>query len=136
MSNKNSGVGCIVGIVFFILFGLFFTLEVPFIISRFIPFFPVIVIFIFIIAAAGASSGKSKHCKPLQKNYDLAHHKQFPIANPYIVRRSVRNDAQTLLVKEYKPKEPTKSQALFCQFCGTRIDKDALFCHECGSKLE
>ncbi len=136
MSKKNSGVGCIVGLLFFMAFGLFFILEVPFSIFQFIPFFPVIFIFIFIIAVAGASSGKSKHCKPAQNNYDQDHYKQVPRVNPYIVGSSVRNDVQTLLVEDYKPIEPTKTKALFCQFCGTGIDKDARFCHQCGSKLE
>jgi len=136
MSNRNSGAGCIVGLLFFMAFGFFFILEVPFSIFQFIPFFPVILIFIFIIAVAGASSGKSKCCKPVQKNYDQNHYKQVPRVNPYIVRGAVRNNVQTLLVEDYKPIEPTKTKALFCQFCGTRIDKDARFCHQCGSKLE
>ena len=136
MSNRNSGVGCIVGLFFFMAFGFIFILEVPFSLIQFMPFFPVILVFFFIIVAAGASSGKSKCCKPEQKNYDQYSQQQVPKVNPYIVRSSVRNDAQTLLVEEYKPIEPTKSQALFCQFCGTRIDRDARFCHQCGSKLE
>jgi len=144
MSNKNSGAGCIVGALVFMVFGLFFIIEIPFsilpvifrVISSIIPYFPLILIFIFIIAVSGASSGKSKRCKPVQKNYDQDHHKQVPRVNPYIVRGSVRNDVQTLIVEDYKPIEPTKPKALFCQFCGTRIDKDARFCHQCGSKLE
>jgi len=137
MSNRNSGSGCIVGLLFFMTFGLFFILDVPFSIFPFMGFFPVIFIFIVIIAAAaGASSGKSKCCKPGQKKYDQYSQQQVPRENPYIVRSSVRNDVQTSLVEVYKPIEPTKPKALFCQFCGTRIDKDASFCHQCGSKLE
>ena len=136
MSNRNSGAGCIVGSLFFMAFGLFFILDLPFSIFQFIPFFPVIFIFIFIIAVAGASSGKFKHCKPVQKNYDQDHNKQVPRVNPYIMRGAVRNDVQTLLVEDYKPIEPIKPKALFCQFCGTRIDKDACFCYQCGSKLD
>jgi len=135
MSNKNSGAGCIVGLLFFMAFGFIFILEVPFSLIQFMSFCPVIFIFIIIIAAAGASSGKSKRCKPVQKNYDQDHYKQVPRVNPYVVRSSVRNEVQTLL-EEYKPVEPTKPKALFCQFCGTRIDKDARFCHQCGSKLD
>ncbi|GAI60628.1 unnamed protein product [marine sediment metagenome] len=136
MSNRNSGAGCIVGLLFFMAFGFFFILDVPFSIFPFIGFFPVIFIFIVIIVVAGASSGKSKCCKPGQKKYDQYSHKQVPRANPYIVRGAVRNDVQTLLVEDYKPLEPTKPKASFCQFCGTRIDKDARFCHQCGSKLD
>ena len=136
MSNRNSGSGCIVGLLFFMAFGLFFILEVPFLIALFMPSFMVIVFFIVIIAAAVDSSRKSKHCKPVQKNYDQYRQQQVPRVNPYIVSSSVRNDVQTLLVEEYKPIGPTKPKALFCQFCGTRIDKDARFCHQCGSKLE
>ena len=137
MSNRNSRSGWKIGLIFFIGFGpLLFILVQPFIIFLLAPFYPLIFISIFMIAAAYASSGKSKRCKPVQKNYDQDHNKQVPRVNPYIVRSSVRNDVQTLLVEDYKPIEPTKPKALFCQFCGTRIDKDARFCHQCGSKLE
>lgn len=135
MSNRNSGAGCIVGLLFFMAFGVFFIIDVPFSIFPFIGFFPVILIFIGIITVAGVSSGKSKRCKPVQKNYDQDLYKQIPRENPYIVRSSVRNEVQTLSVEDYKPIEPTKPKALFCQFCGTRIDKDAGFCYQCGSKL-
>ena len=138
MSNKNSESGCIIGFLVFMAVGLFFILDLPFSISPFMGLFPMIFIFIFIfiIAAGCTSSGKSKRCKPVQKKYDQYSQQQFPRVNPYIVRNSVRNDVQTLLVEDYKPIEPIKTKALFCQFCGTRIDKDARFCHECGSRLE
>ena len=136
MSNRNSGAGCILGSLFFMAFGLFFILDVPFSIFPFMGLLPVIFIFIVIIAIAGASSGKFKSCKPVQNNYNQDLHKQIPRENPYIVRNSVRNDVQTLLVEDYKPIEPTKPKALFCQFCGTRIDKHARFCHQCGSKFK
>jgi len=136
MSNRNSGAGCIVGLFFFMAFGFFFILDVPFSIFPFIGFFPVIFIFIVIIVVVGASSGKSKCCKPGQKKYDQYSQQQVPRANPYIVRGAVRSDVQSLLVEDYKTIEPTKPKASFCQFCGTRIDKDARFCHQCGSKLE
>jgi len=137
MSNRNSRSEWIVVLILFIGFGpLLFILVQPFIIFLLAPFYPLIFISIFMIAAAYASSGKSKRCKPEQKNCDQYSQPQVPRVNPYVVRNSVRNDVQTLLVEEYKPIEPIKSQALFCQFCGTRIDKDARFCHQCGSKLE
>ena len=136
MSDRNSESGCIIGFLVFMAFGLFFILDLPFSIFPFMGFFPVIFIFIFIIAVAGASSGKSKHCKPVQKKYDQYSQQQVPRVNPYIVRNSVRNDVQTFSVEDYKPIEPTKPKALFCQFCGTRIDKDTRFCHQCGSRLE
>ncbi|MBA7559517.1 hypothetical protein ES708_01132 [subsurface metagenome] len=137
MSNRNSRSEWKVVLILFIGFGpLLFILVQPFIISLLIPFYPMIFISIFMIAAAYASSGKSRRCKPEQKNYDQNHYKQVPRVNPYIVRGAVRNNVQTLLVEDYKPIEPIKTKALFCQFCGTRIDKDARFCHQCGSKLE
>ena len=137
MPNRNSRSEWKVVLILFIGFGpLLFILVQPFIISLLIPFYPMIFISIFMIAAAYASSGKSKRCKPVQKKYDQYSQQQVPRVNPYIVRSSVRNDVQTLIVEDYKPIEPTKTKALFCQFCGTRIDKDARFCHQCGSKLE
>ena len=137
MSNRNSRSEWIVVLILFIGFGpLLFILVQPFVIFLLAPFYPLIFISIFMIAAAYASSGKSKRCKPVQKKYDQFSQQQVPRVNPYVVRNSVRNDSQTLLVEDYKPVEPTKPKALFCQFCGTRIDKDARFCHQCGSKLE
>ena len=137
MSNRNSRSEWIVVLILFIGFGpLLFILVQPFIIFLLAPFYPLIFISIFMIAAAYASSGKSKRCKTEQKNYDQYSQQQVPRVTPYIVRGSVRNDVQTLLVEDYKPIEPTKPKALFCQFCGTRIDKDARFCYQCGSKLE
>jgi hypothetical protein len=81
MSNRNSGAGCIVGLLFFMAFGFFFILDVPFSIFPFIGFFPVIFIFIVIIVVAGASSGKSKCCKPGQKKYDQYSQQQVPRVN-------------------------------------------------------
>ncbi len=136
MSNRNSGAGCLVGLLFFMAFGFFFILEVPFSIIQFMQFFPMILFLIIVIAAAGASSGKSKRCKPEQKNYDQYSQQQVPRVNPYIVRGSVRNDVQTLLVEDYRPIEPIKPKARFCQYCGMRTDRDTRFCHQCGSKLD
>jgi len=137
MSNRNSRSEWIVILILFIGFGpLLFILVQPFIIFLLAPFYPLIFISIFMIAAAYASSGKSKRCKPVQKNYDQYSQQQVPKVNPYIVRSSVRNDVQTLVVEDYIPIESAKPKALFCQFCGTRIDKDARFCHQCGSKLD
>ncbi len=137
MSNKNSRSEWIVILILFIGFGpLLFILVQPFIIFLLAPFYPLIFISIFMIAAAYASSGKSKRCKSGEKKFDQSSQQQVPKANPYIVRGSVRNDVKSLLVEDYKPIEPTKPKARFCQFCGTRIDRDARFCHQCGSKLE
>ena len=136
MSNKNSRPICIVGLIFFMVFVLFFILELPFSIFPFIGFFPVIVIFIIMISVASASSGRSKCCKPEQQKYDHYNQQQVLRGTPSVVRHSVTNDVQSILVEDYKPKEPVKPKALFCQFCGMRIDEDARFCHQCGSKLE
>ncbi len=137
MSNKNSRSEWIVILILFIGFGpLLFILVQPFIIFLLAPFYPLIFISIFMITAAYASSGKSKRCKPEQKNYDQYSQQQVPRVNPYIVRGSVRNDVQTLLVEDYRPIEPIKPKARFCQYCGMRTDRDARFCHQCGSKLE
>jgi len=137
MSNRNSRLEWKVVLILFIGFGpLLFILVQPFIIFLLAPLYPLIFISIFMIAAAYASSGKSKRCKPEQKNYDQYSQQQVPRVNPNIVRGSVRNDVQTFLVEDYKPIEPTKPKARFCQYCGMRTDRDARFCHQCGSKLE
>lgn len=136
MKNNNSRPFPIVLVFFFIVFVLFFILELPFSIFPLIGLFPVISIFIVRISIASVSSGKSKCCKPERQKYDHYNQQQFLRVNPYIVRESVSNDVQTILVEHFKPIELTELKVLFCQFCGTRIDEDARFCHQCGSKLE
>ena len=82
------------------------------------------------------SSTGAKHYKTVKKNSDQDQHKRRPGVNSNIVRNSVRNDSHTLLVEDFKPLESVKSKALYCQFCGTRRDKNAIYCYQCGSKLE
>ena len=136
MTNKNSRPLCIVGLFFFIVFVLLIILELPFSIFKFIGFFPVIIIFILMISGASASSGKSKWCKPEQLKFDHYNQQQVLIGTPSVVIHSFTNDVPSILIENYKPKEPVKPKALLCQFCETRIDEDARFCHQCGSMLE
>ena len=131
--NRNSGSGCLVGLLLILVYGLLIICKVPF---SFIWMWPVIFCFITTILSIDYSSKGAKHYKPVEKNNDQVQHKQRPRVNPYIARSSVTNNVQTLLIEDYNPIKPAKPIALFCQFCGTRIDKDALFCHQCGSKLE
>jgi len=133
MSNNNSGSGCILGMLLILVYGLLVICKVSF---SFIWLWPVIFCFITTILSIDYSSKGANHYKPIEKNNDQVQYNQHPRVNPYIVRSSVTNNVQTLVVKDYKPRESTKPKALFCQFCGTRIDRDALFCHQCGSKLE
>ena len=124
MSNKNSGPGYIGGLFVIMIFMVFIILWTPFRIFPFIGFLPVMFIFIGIIGAVSASSAKANRFKPVQKKCDYYHQQQVPSVNPYIERNS-----------DYKPIESEKLKALFCQFCGTRIEEDDHFCHQCGSKM-
>ncbi|MHA1376480.1 MAG: zinc-ribbon domain-containing protein [Promethearchaeota archaeon] len=133
MSNKNSGSGCVVGFLLILVYGLLIICNVPF---SFIWLWPVIFCFITLISSIDYSSWRANHYKSVKKNIDQDQHKQRPGVNHYIMKSSVKNDVQTLVVKDYKPIDPIKPKALFCQVCGTRRDKDATFCHQCGSKLE
>ena len=136
MSRNNSIIGSIVGLIIFLGFGVFslFGLS-PFTLFTFIPFFPMIFIIIIIIGIAGASSASSTHstcCSPKSHNQYQYYTSEVPRLNPYIVKTSSSPTVRPIYIEDAEPEKPI---ANFCQFCGTKKDKNAIYCHDCGSKL-
>jgi len=135
MSRNNSIIGSIVGLIIFLGFGVFFLFGWgPFNIFNFMPFFPMIfvIIIIGIAGAASASSRRSTCCSPKSNNQYQYYAPEVPRSNPYIVKTSSSSTVRPIYIEDSEPEKPI---ANFCQFCGTKKDKNAIYCHDCGSKL-
>ncbi len=133
MSNNFSGSGCLISSLLILVYGFLIICKVPF---SLIWLLPVILCVITTFLSIDYSSMGAEHYKHVKNKNDQDQHKRRPIVNSNIARNSVRSYANTLLVEDIKGLEPVKSIALYCQFCGTRREKNAKFCHQCGSKLE
>ena len=144
-STVNSLVGSLIGLIIFVGFGAFFLLRFsPFIFLRIMPFFPMIFIII-IIGIAGAASARSrraKHstcCSQRSHNQDQSHNQyqystqEVPRTNPYMVKASSSSTVRPIFIDDGEPEKPKTN---FCQYCGTRKDRNAIYCHSCGTKLE
>ena len=143
MPRNNSGIGCcIIGLIFFLGFGVFSSLRSsPFSLYNIMPLFPMIfVIFIIVIAGVGSASSKrlkySKHstcCSPKSHNQYQYITPKVPKSNPYIVKASSSSTIRPIYIEDTEPEKPKTN---FCQYCGTKKDRNAIYCHSCGTKLE
>jgi len=136
MPRNNSIVGSIVGLIIFLGFGVFFLFGLsPFTFFGIMPFFPMIFFIIIIggiVGAASASSRRSSCCSPKSQNQYQYYSQEVPRTNPYIVKTSSSSTVRPIYIEDAEPEKP---KAYFCQYCGTKKDRNAIFCHSCGSKL-
>lgn len=146
MSRNNSTVGSLIssliGLIIFVGFGAFFLLRLsPFVFLRIMPFFPMIFIII-IIGIAGAATARSRRsacCSQKPHNQNQFHNQyqystsEVPRSNPYIVKASSSSTVRPIFIDDVEPEKP---KANFCQFCGTKKDRNAVYCHSCGTKLD
>ncbi len=135
MSRNNSIIGSIVGLIIFLSIGVFFLFgSSPFFLFNFTPFFPMIIIIIIIgiAGAASASSRRSTCCSPKSNNKYPYYPQEVPRANPYVVKSSSSSMVRPIYIEDTEPEKP---KANFCQYCGTRKDRNAIYCHNCGTKL-
>ena len=136
MPRNNSVVGSIIGLVFFLGFGVFFLFGWgSFSLFSFFPIFPMIfVIVIFgIVVAASASSRRSTMCSTRTNNQYPYYSQEVPRSNPYVVKTSSSSTVRPIYIEDAEPEIPT---AKFCQYCGTKKDRNAKYCHNCGTKLQ
>jgi hypothetical protein len=135
MPKNNSKIGSIIGLMIFLSFGVFFLFGWgPFSFFNFLPFFPMIFVFI-IIGIAGAASANSRRstCYSSKSNNQYQNYcQEVPRLNPYAVKTSINSTVRPIYIEDDEPEKPL---ANFCQFCGTKKDRNAIFCHNCGSKL-
>ena len=133
MPRNNSVVGSVVGLLVFVGFGVFFLFGIgPFRFLNVFPFIPIIFIICIICIAGAASVKQSSCCTPKPYNQNRYYAREIPRSNPYNVKTSNDSVVQPIYIDDT---EPEKSVANFCQYCGTRKDRNAIYCHNCGTKL-
>lgn len=135
MSRNNSIIGSIIGLIFLLGFGAFFLFGFsPFTFNGIMPFFPMIfvIVIIGIVGAASASSRRSNCCSPKPENQYQYITPEAPRSNPYAVKTSKSSIVRPIYIDDAEPEKPVPN---FCQYCGTRKDKNAIYCHSCGTKL-
>ena len=136
MPRNNSIVGSIVGLMIFLGFGVFFLFGLsPFTFLSIMPFFPMIFIIIIIggvVGAVSASSRRSTCCSPKPNNQYQYVTTEVPRSNPYVVKTSSNSMYRPIYIEDAEPEKPKTN---FCQYCGTKKDKNAIYCHSCGIKL-
>ncbi len=146
MSRNNSTVGSLIGsligLIIFVGFGAFFLLRLsPFAFLRIMPFFPMIfiIIIIGIVGAASARSRRSGCFSQKSHNQHQAHNQyqyttqEVPRTNPYVVKALSSSTVRPIFIDDVEPEKPKTN---FCQYCGTKKDRNAIYCHSCGSKLD
>ena len=136
MPRNNSIVGTIIGLIFFLGFGVFFLFGFsPFTFIRIMPFFPMIFIIVImgIVGAASASSRRSTWCSSKSENHYGYNTPDVPRSNPYVVKSLSGSIVQPIYIEDAEPEKPMPN---FCQYCGTRKDKNSIYCHSCGTKLQ
>ena len=125
MPRNNSIIGSIVGLIIFLGFGVFFLIGLsPFSLFNIFPFFPMIFIIIIIGIAGAASAGsrRSTCCLPKSNNHYQYNTPEAPRSNPYVGKTSSSPTVRPIYIEEAEPEEPI---ANFCQYCGTKKDRNA-----------
>ena len=136
MPRNNSILGSIVGLIIFLGIGVFFLFgSSPFFLFNFTPFFPMIIIIIIIgiAGAASASSRLSTCCTPKSYNQNHYYPQEIPRSNPYVVKTTKNSVVRPIYIEDAEPEKPITN---FCQYCGTKKDRNAIYCHNCGTKLQ
>ena len=136
MPRNNSIIGSIVGLMVFLGFGVFFLFGVgKFSAFHFFPMFPMIFVCVIIgiVGAASARSRQSTCCAPKSQNNYQHYTQELPRSNPYIVKTSSSSTVRQIPIEDEVPEKPLTN---FCQYCGTRKDRNAIYCHNCGTKLQ
>lgn len=137
MSRNNSAIGSIIGLMVFLGFGAFFLFgQGVFRIFSFVPFFPMIIIIVIIgiAGAVSASSRRSTCCSPNSNKYYSYGSQEIPRSNPYIAKPTRNAQVQQITIEDVEPEVP-KAITNFCQYCGTKKDRNAVYCYNCGTKL-
>ena len=136
MSRNNSIVGSIAGLIIFLGIGVFFLFgSSPFYLFNFTPFFPMIII-IFVIGIAGAASTsrrRSTESSTWKNNHYQSYSQEITRSNPYVAETSSSSTVRPIYINDVEPEIPT---ANYCQYCGTKKDRNAKYCYNCGTKLQ
>ncbi len=128
--SRNNPAGVIIGIFIFVVFGFVFFIPN----MLFLPVFPSFFIIIIIVSiAVSISSNRRPNANKAFKNENQVKTQKI---NPYRVESYSQKNIKTSQYQRVEEEIELKPIIRFCQFCGTKIERDAMFCHNCGSKLE
>ena len=144
-SSRSSIGAVIVGLLIFLIFGIFFLVffnrsglfgfnfPVIFIILGFVVFITVI-LGISIAASSMSKTYKTPKANIHSQNHEIIQGQTFQ-QNPYVVREPIQKSTEPQY--QEKPTEvfPIVNEINFCRYCGGNIDRESRFCHQCGSKL-
>ena len=135
MPRNNSVIGSLIGLVVFVGIGVFFLFGFsPFRFMNIFPFIPIIFIIICIsIAGAASANAKRSSCyasKPYNQNH--YYNQEIPRSNPYYAKTSNSPIVRSIYIDDSESEKPIPN---FCQYCGTKKDRNAIYCHNCGTKL-
>lgn len=130
--RRNSGIGCFIGLIMMILFGVFFFFGFNRIFFIF-PIFPVIIVFVIFIGITVAASQGSRQNRRKPENY--YYQQNYNHTNPYMVKTSTVSISQPTLIKSNNASSNIKPQSGYCRECGASITQGASFCQNCGTRL-
>jgi len=133
MSRNNNPAGVIIGLLIFVVFGFVFFIPMTGFFTIF-TIFPSIFIIIFIVAIIAITSNNRRPTANRVFNNENQVNTQKP--NPYRVEYNSQEHVKTSQYHRVEEEIELKPIIRFCQYCGTKIERDAMFCHSCGSKLE
>jgi hypothetical protein len=136
MPRNNSTVGSVLGLLVFLGISAFFLFGGGF--FSFFSFFTIVpIIFICIIfgiVAAAVSHSRGPAVNTARNNnYSQYYSQEAPKSNPYVSKPSSSYTVRPIYIED---EEPEKSTANFCQYCGTKKDRNAKYCYNCGTKLQ
>lgn len=130
--SRNNPAGVIIGLFIFVVFGfVFFIPSISFIPYTIFPSFFIIILIVSIIAST--SNNRKPTDNEAFKNENQVNTQK---ANPYRVENNSQKYVKTSQYQRVEEEIESKPIIRFCQFCGTKIERDSMFCHNCGSKLD
>ncbi len=133
MSRNNNPAGVVIGLLVFLYIGFVF----------FIPrmgFYPVFTIFpgifILIFIASMATIISNKRSSTANRAFKNENQINIQKPNPYRVENRSQDHLTNSSYQRVEEEIEVKPIIRFCQYCGTRIERDSMFCHNCGIKLD
>lgn len=129
--HRSSGLGCFIGLIVMILFGVFFFFGFDSYYFMF-PTFPIIIIFVIIIFIGVVASRESNRNRNRPTSY--YYRSNYDNNNPYVVKNSASNISKPPLTRE-DSHLTIKPQSRYCRECGELITQGTSFCQNCGARL-
>ena len=132
MPRNNNPAGVVIALLIFVVFGfVFFIPSIGF--FQIFTMFPIFFIIAIIGLIVAISSGNRR--QNVIKTYKNENQGYSQKPNPYRVQNS-QEQVNTSKYQRIEEETELKPIIRFCQYCGSKIERDAMFCHSCGSKLE